>query len=470
MKTSIWWIRRDLRLRDNLALQEARLRGEKVIPLFILDPSILNAPHHREAKIRQAFMYGGLRALDQDLRDRGGRLFIRQGDPIRVLTQVVEESGAAAICAEEDYSPYARRRDREIAQGLPLHLAPGVCVHPPGGVTRADGHPYVVFTPFRRAWGRGGEPSESGLLPAPESWRTIRGVGSIEIPDAPGTGDFPPGEREALQRLEAFTRNGIFRYAHDRDQLAVAGTSMLSPYLRFGMISARAAIVAARGAENRAGVDGGARAGVEAWIGELVWREFYESILFHFPGVLRDSFREKFRGIRWARAGTSLQAWQEGQTGFPVVDAGMRQLGRMGWMHNRARMITASFLVKDLLLDWREGESWFMRRLVDGDPAANNGGWQWVAGVGTDAAPYFRVFNPLLQSRRFDGNGNYIRRWVPELRDVPDRYIHEPSRMPPGVQRQAGCRIGKDYPKPLVNHALARQRLLQAYRCFPVRR
>jgi deoxyribodipyrimidine photo-lyase len=242
----------------------------------------------------------------------------------------------------------------------------------------------------------------------------------------------------------------------------VDGTSALSPYLRFGMISARQAVDAARAAVNQA-QNSQERNSAQTWLTELIWREFYVHILYHFPHVRKTAFRPELANIRWKNDPDDFSAWQTGRTGYPVVDAGMRQLLELGWMHNRARMITASFLVKDLLIDWRWGERHFMQQLLDGDPAANNGGWQWTAGTGTDAAPYFRVFNPTLQGMKFDPRGDYVRRYVPELAHVPDPYIHEPWKMPADVQRQAGCLIGVDYPQPIVDHSAARKRALERF-------
>jgi deoxyribodipyrimidine photo-lyase len=240
-------------------------------------------------------------------------------------------------------------------------------------------------------------------------------------------------------------------------------TSVLSPYLRFGMLSAGQAVLAAQQALQNA-PDKNARKGAETWLNELIWREFYIAILYHFPQVSRMSFRENLRDIRWNNDPREFEAWCEGRTGYPVVDAAMRQLRNTGWMHNRARMIVASFLTKDLLIDWRWGERWFMQQLVDGDPAANNGGWQWTAGTGTDAAPYFRIFNPVLQSKKFDPQGDYIRRWVPELTRVPGLYLHAPWEMTVDQQRDAGCRLGEHYPLPIIDHSFARQRTLVAYK------
>ena len=228
--------------------------------------------------------------------------------------------------------------------------------------------------------------------------------------------------------------------------------------MRFGMLSSRQAVVSALQKSNES-----AQGGAEVWLNELIWREFYMSILYHFPQVLKRSFQPAYDLIKWRNDENKFYAWRYGETGYPVVDAAMRQLLQSGWMHNRARMIVASFLVKDLLIDWRWGERWFMQHLVDGDPAANNGGWQWTAGTGTDAAPYFRIFNPVLQGKKFDPHGNYVRHWLPELAQVPDKFVHEPWKMPLSIQTQVKCRIGRDYPQPIVDHALARQNTLDAY-------
>jgi deoxyribodipyrimidine photo-lyase len=292
------------------------------------------------------------------------------------------------------------------------------------------------------------------------------GLQGLPIPAGAAAPPFPAGEAEALRRLRAFAGGSaaaIHRYDEERNRLDREGTALLSPYLRFGMVSARRAAVAALHAMNHA-PDTATRKGGETWLNELIWREFYMAILYHFPFVMEMAFREELREISWRDDRAGFDAWCAGLTGYPVVDAAMRQLEATGWMHNRARMIAASFLVKDLLIDWRRGEQFFMQRLVDGDPAANNGGWQWTAGVGTDAAPYFRIFNPSLQGAKFDPEGAYVRRWLPELARVPLNYLHTPWLMPLSEQVKAGCRIGRDYPEPNVDHALARDRTLAAYK------
>jgi deoxyribodipyrimidine photo-lyase len=274
---------------------------------------------------------------------------------------------------------------------------------------------------------------------------------------------FRAGETEAQNRLEAFTETTLACYGEERNRMDLAGTSGLSPYLRFGMLSARQAVHAAHTAISIA-PDGKAMRSIETWLNELIWREFYITILYHFPYVRRTAFRQALREIPWVNNPQDFAAWAEGRTGYPVVDAAQRQLVQTGWMHNRARMISASFLTKDLLVDWRFGERYFMQHLIDGDPAANNGGWQWTAGTGTDAAPYFRIFNPVLQSIKFDPQGDYIRRYIPELVDVPNEFIHSPWKMPLELQKNYGCLIGRHYPAPIVDHAQARERVLFVYK------
>lgn len=461
MTINLWWVRRDLRLADNPALRAALRGGAAVQPVFVLDPALMGAPAAR----RQAFLLAGLRLLDADLRRRGSRLLVRSGPPEQALAQLAAECGAQAVFAGEDYSPYARRRDERVRRAL---LTVGAraewvletTVHHPGAVRKPDGQPYTVFTPFSKAWKALPAPAGAPWQP-PQAFPALPEWPSDPLPEPQDSSDvqaalrmFPPGEIEAGRRLAAFVDGPLADYAERRNQLDLDGTSMLSPYLRFGMLPVRQAAAAAVQAAQNA-PDSAARRGCEVWLNELIWREFYIAILYHFPYVLRAAFNPALRAVRWRSAPDDLAAWQEGRTGYPVVDACMRQMNQTGWMHNRGRMIVASFLCKDLLINWQEGERYFMRQLVDGDPAANNGGWQWTAGTGTDAAPYFRVFNPVLQGKKFDPDGQFVRRWVPEIAHLPDGTIHEPwnSPNPPS-----------NYPPPMVDHAAARQRVLDAYR------
>ena len=452
----IWWIRRDLRLGDNDALAAALQENSGVVPVFILDPKLLDRP----AEKRQAFLFEGLRALDDELRKLGSYLIVRRGDPVAELTHLVAETGAGAVYAEADVTPYAMRRDAAVAREVDLRLVEGSSFYPPMAVRQANGRPYKVFTAYSRVWRA--LPFNDQALPAPEFLSPIPDLPTEHIPDSVWHPGIKPGETEAKRLLRAFLDGPIYAYRETRDRMDLDGTSRLSAFLRFGMLSIRQAVVAVMHAVENA-PDEDARRSCDTWLNELIWREFYRSILYHFPDVLKTTFRSGMRAIPWRNAPSDLRAWQNGQTGYPVVDAGMRQMAVTGWMHNRARMITASFLVKHLLINWQTGERWFMQQLIDGDPASNNGGWQWVAGTGTDAAPYFRIFNPVLQGKKYDPMGDYVRRWVPELTGVPGRFIHSPWEMTEGEQNACGVVIGSDYPAPVVEHVFARRRALAAY-------
>ncbi len=416
--TAIWWIRRDLRLTDNPALHAA-LEAGAVIPTFILDPAF-----SRSSARRMEFLYEGLHALDTDLRARNSYLVIRRGRPLDALTQLVQETDSQFVFAEEDFTPYARRRDARVMRHLPLQLVQGQTVHHPTGIRKADGTPYRIFTPFSKAW-KANLPHTLLMYPAPEQIDTPTGINSEPLPRFKTSLMFPASEQEALVRLEEFLHQRIYSYSEDRNRMDLNGTSSLSPYLHLGMLGMRQAVHSAR--EAMAGVRSKTfKQSAEIWLNELIWREFHIQILYHFPHVSKTAFHPALANIAWRNDEAEFEAWKEGRTGLPIVDAAMRQLKQTGWMHNRARMIAASYLVKDLLIDWRWGEHYFMEQLLDGDAAANNGGWQWVAGTGTDAAPYFRMFNPVLQSEKFDPNGDYIRSWVPELQGLTAQEIHAP--------------------------------------------
>lgn len=462
----IWWIRRDLRLHDNQALNAALNNGSHVLPVFILDKNLLGSEYVSEKRV--AFLLASLRALESEIERRGGKLIIRRGEALTELRRLVTELDAEAIFAEEDFSFYARSRDNIVKEALPLKLVPGLTVFPPDMIRKKDGGAYTIYTPFRRRWEALPPPSRSSLLPPPKDLGPQSKLASEKLPETPGwpaNSHFPAGEEAARARLAEFTTGDsppVHNYDLQRDRLDVQATSRLSPYLRFGMISARTVVINALEARYTAR-NSQQRAGAQTWLQELIWREFFIQILYHFPKVRGNSFREEYRDIRWRNDEREFRAWREGRTGYPIVDAAMRQLLDTGWMHNRARMIVASFLVKDLLIDWRWGERWFMQHLIDGDPAANNGGWQWSAGTGTDAAPYFRIFNPILQAQKHDPHAVYIRSWLPELRALPEEYLHSPWKTPVEIQENVSVRIGKDYPKPIIDHRAARERTLGVY-------
>jgi deoxyribodipyrimidine photo-lyase len=453
--TVIHWFRRDLRLTDNPALQAALEAASSsdtthVIPVFVFDPILLSRP----APKRQAFLFHGLRALDTNLRQRGSYLVVRSGEPLEVLRALISETGASAVFAEQDYTPYSRQRDTKIARELPLRLVLGQTVQHPEFVKKTDGTPYTVYTPYSKLW-KSLLPESINITPAPNRISTPAGISIDPIPMAPANILFPAGEEEALKRLRQFSSTPIYRYAKDRNRMDLDGTSTLSPYIRFGMLGLRQAVHTAQQALVRArSVE--EKHGAEIWLNELIWREFYIQILYHFPHVSKRAFNHSLMNIPWRNNVAEFEAWTQGHTGVPIVDAAMRQLHETGWMHNRARMIVASFLVKDLLVNWQWGERWFMENLLDGDPAANNGGWQWTAGTGTDAAPYFRIFNPVLQSTRFDPNGDYIRKWVSELAHLDAKAIHAPWEKSIEVS---------GYPsKPIVDRAKVKERTLYAYK------
>ena len=447
--TSLLWFRRDLRLGDHLALTEAAGAGP-VVPLFVLDPALLGpagAP-------RTAFLFRCLRALDESM---GGRLVVRSGDPVDVVPAVAAEAGAGSVLVSADFGPYGRRRDQAVAAALRgggrrlVGMGSPYAVDP-GRVRKQDGTPFRVFSPFYRAWRAHGWPAPAGL---PEvEWAA--GLRSDGIPDDPPVGaTLPPaGERAALDRLEAFLAGPVDDYAKDRDRPAADATTRLSPYLKFGGIHPRT--VLARLGRSKAH---------EKLRSELAWREFYADVLWHHPESARHALQPAMAGMPLDTGTTAderFRAWAEGRTGFPLVDAGMRQLLGEAWVHNRVRMVVASFLVKDLHIDWTRGARWFMDRLVDGDLASNNHGWQWVAGTGTDPAPYFRVFNPVTQGKEHDPAGDYVRRWVPELASVAGGAVHEPWKQPGGVP--AG------YPERIVDHAAERAEALSRYESLKSRR
>jgi deoxyribodipyrimidine photo-lyase len=463
--TAILWYRRDLRLHDHPALTAAAEGADRVVPVFVVDPRLLGGRF--ASPTRTWFMLESLGSLRDSLRDLGSDLVVRVGDPRVVIPALARDVGAGSVVVSRDHAPYGRARDRAVADaleavGVTWHAHRGVLVHEPDELATGDARPFSVYSPFRRAW----EARERRLLrPVPRGLGPAPSIDPGGLPDLAslGLGDEPtaridrlpePGEAAARRRLERWLDRGVDGYAASRDRLDLEdGTSRVSADLRFGLLSPLEVV------ERVVGPGDGRR----VFVNEIVWREFYAHVLFHRPGVARHAFREALDGLAWAEDTGGVDAWRAGRTGYPVVDAAMRQLAATGWMHNRGRMIAASFLTKHLLTDWRVGEAWFMRHLVDGDVASNNGGWQWSASTGTDPQPYFRIFNPILQGRRHDPEGDYVRRWVPELRDVSTDRIHAPWEMSAVEQAAAGCRIGVDYPAPIVDHTWARARALAAY-------
>ncbi|MDQ1396466.1 MAG: deoxyribodipyrimidine photo-lyase [Acidimicrobiaceae bacterium] len=451
MAPTVMWFRRDLRVLDNPALtvaaQVADRSGEGVVPVFVLDDTLLRPA----GDPRRAFLLRCLRTLDEDLH---GRLVVRHGRPASVVPAVAAEVGAEAVWAAADFGPYGARRDRAVAAALAdagrsLESVGSPYAVPPGTVVKRDGSPYRVFTPFYRAWRAAGWPPPDGER-ARVRWTS--GVASDALPAEPAVDAVLPeaGETAAARRLEHFLE-AVGSYGEQRDRPDLDGTSRLSPYLKYGCLHPRQVL-------SRLGRSEGA----EVFRVELAWREFYADVLFHDPASARRSMQPAMRSLRVdddACADRRFAAWASGRTGYPIVDAGMRQLLGEGWVHNRVRMIVASFLVKDLHVDWRRGARWFMRHLVDGDLASNNHGWQWVAGTGTDPAPYFRIFNPVTQGRKFDPHGAYIRRWVPELAKLGPADIHEPWAR----SKATSPPFPSAYPAPIVDHAMERTDALIRY-------
>jgi deoxyribodipyrimidine photo-lyase len=468
LTTIVHWFRRDLRVDDNTALFRAARDADRVVPVFVLDDHYGRDPRVGPARFR--FLRDSLADLDAGLRRIGGRLVVRPGPASRALPALLVETGAEAVYANAEIGPYPERRDREAesavaSAGGRLRLFADELIVAADALSTGAGDPFTVFTPFSKRW-LAAEKAEPAPAPAALATPELPGVPLARVGawrDLGEDANAPRGgETEARAVLSRFLDGPAETYAEARNVPGREGTSRLSPHLHFGTISART--VRARAEDCRRDAPFAARESLRRFELELGWRDFYHHVLFHFPRVASESFRPEFDRMDWRTGGGALEAWKRGTTGYPIVDAAMRQLSTTHWMHNRARMIAASFLTKDLHVHWREGEAWFEHELADADLANNNGGWQWAAGSGTDAAPYFRIFNPVLQSRKFDPEGRYIRRFVPELVRVPLERIHEPWTMTPEEQRGAGVRIGVDYPGPIVDHARERELALEMFK------
>jgi deoxyribodipyrimidine photo-lyase len=449
---TLHWFRADLRLCDNRALEEAA-RGDECLPFFVFDDAILRSSRTGAPRVR--FLLDCLKALRADLTARGSTLLLLRGDPVAAIPRLLDATRAELVTWGRSDTPFARRRDARVRAvleraGVRSFESKDDVVFAHEEVRTTTGGPYAVYTPYRNAWWarlhrEPQSPRRAPRLPPPiPKVAETLGIALPSLEELGFESDaalLPGGEAAAQRRLERFLSGPVRGYAADRDFPARDGTSRLSPYLRFGVISARTCVDAARA---RADDDKSAAEGSSRWVNELIWREFYRAVLAENPGVQQRCYRREYDALEWNDDPEALAAWCEGRTGYPIVDAGMRQLVATGWMHNRLRMVVASFLTKDLLLDWRLGEDFFFRQLVDGDPASNNGGWQWSASTGTDAQPYFRIFNPVSQGVKFDPEGSFVRRFVPELEGVEDSLIHVPWEMP---------HPPKKYPPPIVSHA-----------------
>jgi deoxyribodipyrimidine photo-lyase len=457
-----------------VALHAAQRACDEVCLAFVVDPALLRGGR-MGAPLAQCF-FSALAALRAELRSFGSDLAVLENENSgEAIAGLAKRLDAGAVFYNVDYEPYAIARDAKAERllrdaGIDVHSSIDHVYFGADEIVQRDGSPYRIFTAYRRQWmERHAAQPRPPLRTSKKKFLSRDAIGASQPnlePAAFGfetSANFPEAsEMSANKRLQHFARSNIGEYDRMRDVPARCGTSQLSPQLRAGTIGIRTCAAAAENASKASD----ARAGAQTWLSELVWRDFYQMILKHFPKVADGPFLERGEHVRWRRADGEFDAWCEGRTGYPIVDAAMHQLNAYGWMHNRLRMIVASFLTKDCLIDWRRGERYFEQRLADADLAANNGGWQWSASTGTDAVPYFRLFNPVLQAKKFDPNGAFVRSMLPELRGVPDSYIHAPWEMPPIIAADAGVTIGKDYPRPIVDHAVARRRALDAYSVF----
>jgi deoxyribodipyrimidine photo-lyase len=457
----IVWFRSDLRVHDHPALSAAIREGGAVVPVFIFDDTLLKGK--QASANRNRFLIESLEDLRKSLRKLGGDLVIRHGDPITELDLLAQETGAKKVYYTADYTPFAIQRDKSVEIELTKNdievrgFGGALTINSVQKLLTKSGTPFKVFTPFWRAWS---QVERRAVAPVPTSidipkikMGSIPSLASVTESSKLSRNVVKGGETEGRKRLKKFIDEYISQYHQNNNEMGTEGTSRLSPYLHFGCISVRE--IETMLPDNQ---------GADAWHRQLAWRDFYNYVLFHFPHPERE-FQERYRSFDWSSAPELLKAWKEGGTGYPVVDAAMKQLMDEGWMHNRARLIVGSFLTKDLGIDWREGEKYFMHWLLDGDMANNNGNWQWIASVGVDPAPVFRrLYNPSSQRDRYDSTGVYVRKYIPALKHVPDEFLSEPWKMSDEQQMQYKCTIGKDYPAPIVDHKEARALALERYR------
>ncbi|MBR0857674.1 cryptochrome/photolyase family protein [Bradyrhizobium liaoningense] len=466
----IVWFRDDLRLSDHPALHAAAGTGAPVICLYVLDETAGRAP----GGAARWWLAQSLRALGAEIAARGGSLVLRKGPAAKIIPEVARDSGASAVhwneIAQAPHQAVEKQLEAALAKlGVDSQSFPGDLLVHPAAIRNKEGRGLRVFTPFWRRVLWLGDPPKP--LPAPKQLRPGPQLASEALeswklepskPDWAGglRERWTPGEVSARARLRDFLKHTARFYVGDRDRPDREGASGLSPHLRFGELSPRQVWHAARFA---AAEDPAPGAGVEKFLSELGWREFCRHLLHDHPGLAGENLQANFDGFPWTRDARALAAWQRGRTGYPIVDAGLRELWHTGVMHNRVRMVAASFVVKHLLIDWRDGESWFWDTLVDADAGSNPANWQWVAGCGADAAPYFRIFNPVLQGEKFDPDGAYVRRWVPELQGLPAKLVHRPWQATPIELTSAGITLGKTYPQPIIDHTKGRERALLAY-------
>lgn len=470
----IFWFRQDLRLKDNPGLHAAIASGKALIPVYILDDE--SPSQWRLGQASRWWLHHSLSALNKELKQHyGTELILRRGSAKTLLPKLCDETGADAVFCSRQYEPWAAALEQDLHhlfqdRAVSFKRFAGSLLFEPGSILTQAGGPFKVFTAFWRRCRSGPEPAlPLGLPKAPQSLRTDLASDTLTdwqlLPDSPNWAAgwetlWQPGAEGAAQRLQQFLNAAIDDYQDARDIPAQAGTSLLSAHLSFGEISPRMVWHATKA---KVAQEPSLLEQSNKFLSELAWREFSHHLLHFFPHLPQEPFKAQFAHFPWESNPTALQAWQQGQTGYPMVDAGMRELWQSGYMHNRLRMIVASFLTKHLRLHWRLGERWFWDCLVDANLANNASGWQWVAGSGADASPYFRIFNPTTQGEKFDPQGDYIRRWVPELAGLPNKYLHQPSKAPAKVLEQAGLVLGENYPLPIVEHNSAREQALSAY-------
>jgi len=468
----IVWFRQDLRIRDNPALLAAHQMKGPIIPVFILDDH--NSGSWKMGGASRWWLYESLTALNKSL---NGKLCLQTGSAQEVLPALTRETGAQAIYWNRCYEPWRITRDKAIHdtmgdQGIEVHTSNASLLFEPPTTRKDDGTPYRVFTPFYKngCLGKRREPLQPSKAPRELSLATHKGIALKDLELLPSlpwhkklAKYWTPGEAGAHARLKSFIKDGLNHYKEGRNHPAQNHVSRLSPHLHFGEISPHDVWHTVKKAmiKNRYRIDG------ETFLRELGWREFSHNLLYHFPDLPQVNLQKKFNAFPWRNDTRALKRWQQGQTGYPIVDAGMRELWETGYMHNRVRMIVGSFLVKNLMLHWHHGEEWFWDTLVDADLANNSASWQWIAGCGADAAPYFRIFNPVTQGQKFDSEGEYVRRFVPELNRMPLKYLHNPWEASEQVLAEAGVKLGKDYPLPIVDLGESRERALQAFSGLP---
>ncbi|MCH9808429.1 MAG: DNA photolyase family protein [Alphaproteobacteria bacterium] len=471
------WFRQDLRLADNIALTKAVETGRPIVALYVYDET--SQQQWAPGGASRWWLHHSLTSLHGDLASLGARLILRRGPQAQTVAEFVNEIDAAGVYFSRQYEPWAAGVEAQVNEALTandtidvkIRRFSGSLLREPEDLRTKQGGPYKVYTPFWRALNELGQPRKplqrpKRLVPHTKKIKSDKLTDWSLLPTRPDWAGglkemWSPGEAGALARLDEFLDSALRDYADHRNRPDLDGTSRLSPHLHFGEISPAAVWHTTRSWAAANGYEG---KGLEVFLKELVWREFSIHLLHHFPQLPTNPLRPEFARFPWSDDEQALRAWQRGRTGYPIVDAGMRQLWHTGWMHNRVRMIVASFLIKDLFIHWREGETWFWDTLVDADLASNAASWQWVAGSGADAAPYFRVFNPVTQGQKFDAGGDYVRQWVPEIAALPDRFVHAPWTAPPLELTAAGIELGTTYPHPIVDHAQARNRALDEYK------